>query len=298
MKASQHVLIAGPLGDAHEGLPAALKALDLVVSRAPTFDVADLAVQRAHDLALVVVDGTTLAAQAAALLRRVKDLQRSVPVLWIGADPRSSTPPDARLPATAAVHELEEKAKALLLDDLYPPRLVRAFVSACNIALTTLFDCGVESADPTLSRAAVRIGNVTAFMLMNSELTSAHLALSSDEATLCALGYRIGFDASEGKRRLAIDMASELVNQIMGRMKATSELLEVLQLSLPYVFTGEGISVYAPTSKPSLTLRLTCNEENSGGPINLDFWYKTRIAPDPEAERRAAELADGGLLFL
>lgn len=297
MKARQHVLIAGPIGDSHAELATTLKSLDLVVSHAATFEVADRAVQRAHDLALVVVDATSLPEQAAALLGRVKDLHRGLPVLWIGPDPRLSSGPDARLPATAAVSELEESAKALLLDDLYAPRLVRSFVSACNTALTTMFDCGVDSAEPTLNRTALRPGNVTAFMLMNSEQTSAHLALSSDEGTLCALGYRIGFDAGEGKRRLSIDMASELVNQIMGRMKATSELLEVLQLSLPYVFTGEGFSVYAPTSKPSLTLQLTCNELNAGA-ISIDFWYKTRIAPDPEAERRAAELADGGLLFL
>ena len=290
-------MLMGPLVDTHAGLPTALKALDFVVSLAPTFDVAERAVQRAHDLALVVIDGTSHVDQATALLGRVKDLHRGLPVLWIGPALRHSVAPDAHLPDTATMHELEEAAKKLLFDDLYPPRVVRVFVSACNTAITGLFDCGVESAEPTLSRSAVRIGNVTAFMLMNGDLTSAHLALSSDEATLCALGYRIGFDASEGKRRLAIDMATELVNQVMGRMKATSEMLEVLQLSLPYVFTGEGISVYAPTSKPSLTLQLTCNELG-GGVLNLDFWYKTRIVADPEAERRAAELADGGLLFL
>ena len=296
VKTSQHVLIAGPLVDVHAGLPAALKSLDLLVSRATSFEIAHRAVERAHDLSLVVIDGTASPEQAAALSDKVKDLHRRLPVLWIGAAPRSSTPPDARVAPTATISELEERAKALIIDDLYPPRLVRSFVAACNVALTTMFDCTCELAVPTLSRSAVLPGNVTAFMLMNSDVTSAHLALSSDETTLCALGYRIGFEESEGRRRLSVDMASELANQIMGRMKATSEFLEVLQLSLPYVFAGENVSAFAPTGKPSLTLQLTCNDPK--GTLNVDFWFKTKLQPSPEAEAQAAELADAGLLFV
>lgn len=289
--------MAGPLAGEHARLATTLKSLDFIVSRATSFDVAHHAVEHAHDLALVVIDGTESHDQAVALARRVKDLHRRLPVMWIGANPSLSPALDACMAASAEASELEERAKALLIDDLYPPSLVRGFVSACNIAVTTTFDCGVECAEPTLSRSSVLPGNVTAFMLMNSDATSAHLAISSDEATLCALGYRIGFDVSEGKRALSVEMASELANQIMGRMKATSELLEVLQLSLPYVFTGDNVSVFAPTNKPSLTLELSCNEL-SGGVLNVGFWFRTKLQTNAETERMTSELADGGLLFL
>ncbi|HKP60427.1 MAG TPA: chemotaxis protein CheX [Polyangiales bacterium] len=320
MQASQHVLIAGPGEDGRGAIAAVLKTLDMVVSWAPSFEVARRSVERARDLAMVVVDARTSPEDAVGLLVCVKDLHRGLPVMWIGTDPRAPVQPDALLPAAADPHAIEESARTLLRDDLYPPRLVRTFVSACNTALTAMFDCGVESAEPSLSRSALRSGNVTALMFMPGNETTAHLALSADEGTLVALAQQIGFDPAEGKRRLAIDMASELVNQIMGRMKSTSEQLEMLMLGLSYVFTGESFSMYAPTGKPSLSVELTCNLPGrlapdgrdpsddyrspalrGGSPattLTVDFWFKTRVASNPEADRYTAELTSGGLLFL
>ncbi|HKU40023.1 MAG TPA: chemotaxis protein CheX [Polyangiales bacterium] len=297
MKASQHVLIAGPGESGREAMAAVFKALDMIVSWAPSFDVARRAVERAHDLALVVIDARTSSEDAAALLVCVKNLHGGLPVLWLGADARAPVAPDAKLPAAADARLLEECAKALLRDDLYPQRLVRTFVSACNTALTTMFDCGVESAEPSLSRSALRHGNVTALMFMTSKQTTAHLGLSADEGTLVTLAQQLGFDPSEGRRRLAVDMASELVNQIMGRMKATSEQLEMLDLGLPYVFTGEQFSMYAPTGKPSLTAQLQCNLPGATS-LAVEFWFKSRVASDGAADRYDAELASDGLLFL
>ena len=296
MKASQHVLIAGPGDDAREAIAAVLKRLDMVVSWAPSFEVARRTVQRAHDLALVVVDARTASEDAVGLLVCVKDLHRDLPVMWLGSAPRAPVAPDKVLPE-ADLRAIEDSAKTLLRDDLYPPRLVRTFVSACNTALTAMFDCGVESAEPSLSRSALRSGNVTALMFMTGSETTAHLALSADEDTLVTLAQQIGFDPSEGKRRLAIDMASELVNQIMGRMKATSEQLAMLALGLSYVFTGDSFSMYAPTGKPSLTAQLSCNLPGATT-LTVDFWFKSRVPSDAEADRYTAELTSGGLLFL
>jgi CheY-specific phosphatase CheX len=289
--------MAGPGDDGREAFAAVLKALDMVVSWAPSFEVARRTVERAHDLAMVVVDARSSSQDAVGLLVCVKDLHRGLPVMWIGTDPRAPVAPDAVLPASADLHALEESAKTLLRDDLYPPRLVRTFVSACNTALTAMFDCGVESAEPCLSRSALRSGNVTALMFMTGPETTAHLALSADEDTLVTLAQQIGFDPSEGKRRLAIDMASELVNQIMGRMKATSEQLAMLALGLSYVFAGETFSMYAPTGKPSLTAQLRCNLPGATT-LTVDFWFKSRVPSDAEADRYTAELTSGGLLFL
>lgn len=200
---------------------------------------------------------------------------------------------DVTVPSDATAALLEDKARALLINDLYPPSVVRAFVSSCNTVLTATFESAVESSEPSLSRSSVRHGNVSGFMLISDDETSAHLIVSADEADLAALAERIGFDPAEGQRRLAIDLASELVNQIVGRLKATVDLLSNLRLALPYVFTGEHVGIYSPTPKPSLSLAL------SSGDVKLvvDFWMKTRRTLDVAEEARLESLDEEGLLL-
>jgi hypothetical protein len=261
---------------------------------ANSFDVAQRAVDRAPDLALVVIDGRAPSSEANALLCTIKDRNRRLPVLWVGSAPACAPQPDALVSNAQDLDVLEDRAKWLVIDDLYPPTLVSCLVSACNTALTTTVGCAVDCGRPALSRTAVRPGNLSAFMLVVGEDTSAHLMLSADESALFALGQHIGFDANEGRRRVAIDMASEIVNQILGSMKATSELLTSLRLGLPYMFAGEPLAFYAPTPKPSLVLGIDCGIAK----LTVDFWFTTRRTESAETKRRAQELENGGLLFL
>ena len=63
------------------------------------------------------------------------------------------------------------------------------------------------------------------------------------------------------------------------------------------VFAGETFSMYAPTGKPSLTAQLRCNLPGATT-LTVDFWFKSRVPSDAEADRYTAELTSGGLLFL
>lgn len=292
MKTTQQVLFACPVGPGLAPLAHDLKLLEMGVTVAPSFEAAKRIAQGMPSLALVVIDAERDAAQASVLLGQIKDRDRRLPVLWVGAAPSGSAfKPDAQLLAGDA--SLIERAQALLVDDLYPPSIVRSLVSACNTALTTTFECSVECAEPRLSRSAVRPGDVSSLMIVADEDTSAHFILSSTEDALFSLAERIGFDASEGRRRLAIDMASELTNQIMGRMKASAEALANLRIGLPYVLTGEQLCIYAPTPKPSLVVQIDIGTAL----FSVDFWFKTRMQPDLETERFMAELSAGDGLF-
>lgn len=294
MKAGHHVLIASPAAADLSAFAGRLKKLDFAVAVATTFELAERAIERTPELALVVADARSAPAEAEALVCRIKDRNRRLPVLWLGAPRKMAGQPDASVAGLDDLDALEDRAKALVIDDLYPPTLVACFASACNAALTTTFGCSVDCTLPVLSRSAVRPGNMSAFMLVIGEDTSAHLMLSADESALFALGEQIGFDASQGRRQVAVDMASEIVNQIVGTMKANSELLSSLRLALPYVFAAEGFAFYAPTPKPSLVMQLDCGIAT----LTADFWFATRLRESEETRRRAEELANGGLLFL
>jgi CheY-specific phosphatase CheX len=294
VKTTQQVLFARPVGPGLAQLAHGLKQLEMGVTVAPTFEAARRIAQGMPSLALVVIDAEREPDAAKALLLQIKDRDLRLPVLWVGAAPSGSAiTPDVCLPADSPSEHLTERAQALLADDLYPPALVRSLVSACNTALVTTFECSVECAEPRLSRSAVRPGDVSSLMFVADENTSAHFILSSSEAALFSLAERIGFDASEGRRRLAIDMASELTNQIMGRMKASTEALANVRLGLPYVLTGEQLCIYAPTPKPSLVVQIDIGTAL----LTVDFWFKTRVQPDRETERFMAELSAGDGLF-
>jgi CheY-specific phosphatase CheX len=294
VKTTQQVLFAQPMTPRLTKLGPALNLADMSVSVAPSFDAAARIVQALPTLALVVIDACDCPAEATSLLARIRDCNRRLPVLWVGPAPLGGVErPDACVPEQTRPLELIECALDLLVDELYPPALVRSFLSACNVALTTTFEVAVDCEQPRLSRAAVRPGDVSALMLLSDHDTTAHLILSSSEAVLFGLAERIGFDAIAGRHQLAIDMASELTNQIAGRLKATSDVLATMRLTLPYVVTGEAFSIHSPTPKPSLMVQL----ELGGEPLSVNFWWKTRRQHDAEAERVLAELTAGDGLF-
>jgi CheY-like chemotaxis protein len=290
----QQILFACPVNPRLSQLAQALKELEMAVLTAPSFGAARQVVERLPGLALVVIDAESSVSDATRLLAQIKDRNRRLPVLWLGAAPSGSQfTPESLLPSTAAIEQLRESAQALLADNLYPPTLVRALVSACNTALTTTFECPVECAEPHLSRSVVRPGNISALMFVSDDDTTAHFILSSTEWALSSLAERIGFDASEGQRQLAVDMASELINQIVGRMKANVDSLSTLRIALPYIVTGEQLCIYAPTPKPSLNVQVDLADAQ----LTVDFWFKTRLQPNLEAERFMAQLSAGDGLF-
>lgn len=293
MNTSHQILLVCPRAPALASLTEQLKRLDMVVTTATSCETARKLAERVPGLSLVVIDASGSPEQASALLTQIKDRNRRLPVLWIGPDPVSPFKPDERHNAAASCDMLMEAAQLLMLDDLYPPLLVRAFVSACNTALTSTFDCAVECAEPRLSRSVVRPGDITAFMLVNSIETTAHCMLSAEEDALFALGQRIGFEPTAGKRQLAVDMAGELVNQIFGRMKATSEPLSGIRLALPYVLSGDRLCVYAPSPKPSLAVQIDINSAI----LTADFWFRARVQPNRAAEQAIAELVGADGLF-
>lgn len=293
MNTSHQILLVCPRSAALGMLTQQLQHLDMVVTTATSYETARKIAERVPGLSLVIVDAELAHAQASTLLTQIKDKNRRLPVLWLGAPPASPLAADHRCNASASSDELMEAAQLLMMDDLYPPLLVRAFVSACNTALTTTFDCAVECAEPRLSRSVVRPGDITAFMLVSNHDTTAHCMLSAEEDALFALGQRIGFEASLGKRQLAVDMAGELVNQIFGRMKATSELLSTIRIALPYVLSGEQLCIYAPSPKPSLAVQIDINSAI----LTADFWFRTRMQPNIEAQKAIADLVGSDGLF-
>jgi len=290
---SHQILLVCPRAAALSTLREELKQLDLVVTTASSYETARKIVDRVPGLSLVIIDAEAAPDQGSALLTAIKDLNRRLPVLWVGPDHTSPFMPDEKLTSRASLQELTEAAQLLMLDELYPPRLVRAFVSACNTALTSTFECAVECAEPRLSRSVVRPGNITAFMLVNNADTTAHFLLSAEESALFALGLRMGFEATSGKRQLAVDMAGELVNQIVGCVKTTSELLASLRIALPYVLTGEGLCVYAPSPKPSLAVQIDINSAI----VTAELWFRTRVLPNPDTEQAIADLVGDDGLF-
>jgi hypothetical protein len=70
---------------------------------------------------------------------------------------------------------------------------------------------------------------------------------------------------------MAVDLTSELVNQIVGRLKATSELFSGVKLALPYVITGDNLCIHAPTPKPSLAVQLDVNSAL----LTVDLWVRS-----------------------
>jgi Chemotaxis phosphatase CheX len=288
VRTSQYVLLVSPSTLAVTQLADAIAPLDMVVKSASSYESGRLVAERVPSLSLVVIDATSSLEQASALLQTLKDQNRRLPILWVGAQPSGAYAPDEQRPTSVKLQELSELAQQLMFDDIYPPGLVRALVSACELALTGSFDCAVECAEPRLSRSAVRPGNITALMTFGDKRTTAHCMLSGEQRALSELASRLLEPSAtdSGQTQLAVDLASELVNQIVGRLKATSELFSGVRLALPYVITGDNLHVHAPTPKPSLAVQLDVNSTM----MTVDLWVRSNQTMKDASDGEQVEL--------
>lgn len=226
-------------------------------------------IENASDISLIAVDGS-LVEDASAFLAATRDRHRDLPIMWLDAGDGTEfrgEPPDEMLalPLDAAV--FSARAKELLFDDFYPKSMVHGLLSAGNAVLSLTFETGVECGEPWLKQTERLPGMVHAYIPFMSDKASGHLITSGDIHVLAALGERIGFDLEDGERQVAIDMAGEIANQVIGRMKSLSDVLGDVRMGVPVVWVGMDIAAHFSSDKPNLSVQF----ETEVGQVHLDF---------------------------
>jgi CheY-specific phosphatase CheX len=232
---------------------------------------------------LVVADAQAIADHDAFLLR-IRDRHRDLPVIWIRRqdDQRrfAGDAPRAVLvhPVPAATFRLT--AGSLVSGDFYPRAVVQGLVSAGNAVLALSCETSVDAETPWLKQTETLLGTVHAYISFMSDQAMGHLLTSGDIPTLTALGERLGLDLESGLRQVAIDMAGEIGNQVLGRMKSVcGDMLAGVKMGVPVVWLGDHVHAHFSSERPNLALTLT----TEFGPVHLNFGFARMNTKDPDA---------------
>lgn len=281
MKARKHVLVvaadAAPLCEAARTLEP--EEFDLI--RATTAVEAKLLLESNAQLSLMAVD-RSLIDDHDEFLRNARDHHKSLPVLWTrpgDAKIRFAVePPNAYLDEPFDAAMFREKTRSLIVDDSFPRQVVHGLLSAGNAVLATTCEVAVEAGEPWLKQTGALEGDVHAYISFFGPDVSGHLISSGSLATLCALGERLGFDPEEGQRQVATDMAGEIANQVLGKMKLIcGNALRDIRLGIPVIWVASNPSTVLPTDKPSLYVDMTTED----GAVHLLFGFSTLRVEDP-----------------
>ena len=283
MQTRKYILVVAEPKSSTTDAAKALTGMEFRITVASSAEAALAFIEGNAQLSLVAVDAAIIE-DPDDMLRRIRDRHRDLPVVWIRTedDKRRFTvdPPNAVLIQPLDAATFETRAKALLFEDFFPRAVVHGLLSAGNSVLPLSCETAVEAGEPWLKQTEALEGNVHAYIAFMADGINGHLLTSGDIGVLAKLGERLGFDPDDGSRQVAIDMAGEIGNQVLGRMKSIcGDLLKGVRMGVPVVWVGEGIHAHFSAKKPNLSVQL--NSED--GPIFLNFGFLSLQSEDPNA---------------
>ena len=271
MLARKYVLVIATPDSALAAVAKDLSGFEFRVTLARTEQAGMDFIDNAPDISLVAVDGASVS-DPSKFLYRLRDHHRDLPVMWL-ADPQNQAtfrgePPNVMLQTPLDSEAFRTQANALMFDDFYPKTIVHGLLSSGNAVLATGFEVPVECGDPWLKLTERLAGNVHAYIPFMADSALGHLMAGGDLAALAGLGEHLGFDLDEGARQVAIDVAGEIANQVLGRMKSDCpDALQNVRMGVPIVWVGEAIDAHFSSKKPNLVVEF----ETQFGAVYLDF---------------------------
>jgi CheY-specific phosphatase CheX len=298
-----HVLLiepsTGPLND----LAPELASLDFVVQQASTIELAQEAVVATPLLAMVVIDDSIGRSEGVAFVAYVKERHPDLPVLWVGdasAMPFSSFgehTPDLILKSPVDREAIPSHAKHLLRQHLYPDSLVDLVRDRAQMVFLDGFSTDVNPGPVCLRANRSTLATVSAILSFCGSGLSGRIVVSGAHDHLATVFRRIVPGEAPVSDFETEDLAGEMANQILGRLKEYYvQRGQIFGITSPVYLRGD-VAVRYKAGRPSLVLPF----EEAEGTLFVQFCIDTSnpaVGTEPAAEH-AEDMAQGGdLVFL
>jgi len=247
-------------------------------------------------LSLLVLDTSGLKKADAASLAEVQDKHPELPILCI-APAGAPTAPVAGIPTVPLTDadDIMAKAEQLLSRRFYPDFVLDGMRACAADTLREGFKTDAKLLSVSLKLTRSVVGKMVPFISFCGPGVSGHMVLNAPVARLRSMYRRVLARKSAPTLDDLGDLAGEILNQVLGRLKSHCARYGVaFDLGLPVVATGERVIVRVPRAAPAVVFDLGV----PGGHLFLEFSLTSIDLGEPRLVTAAPELPSGEISFL
>ncbi|MCG8419344.1 MAG: chemotaxis protein CheX [Proteobacteria bacterium] len=252
-------------------------------------------------LALVVLDGEIGGKELVYLVTAIKKVHPDLPILLlkpaqdVGTGRFGEFMPDVILDAGAGAGEIRDRAERLLCQKLYPGEVVETIQSRSRTVLWEAFKSDLKPGAPCLRANRNMLGPICAILSFCGPGIAGRLVVSGTHEHLAAIYRRIIPDVSDVSIDAAEDLAGEMANQIVGRIKEYFVSRGIgFELASPVFLSGADVEVRYKAGRPSLVIPFHESEDTLFVQFCVD-----RLDREALGEAEGENVASGGsIVFL
>jgi CheY-specific phosphatase CheX len=247
-------------------------------------------------LSLLVLDTSGLKRGDTASLAEVQDKHPELPILCI-APPGAPAAPVAGIPTVPLTdaEDIMARAEQMLSRRFYPDFVLDGLRACAADTLREGFKTDAKLLSVSLKLTRSVVGKMVPFISFCGPGVSGHMVLNAPVARLRSMYRRVLARKSAPTLDDLGDLAGEILNQVLGRLKSHCARYGVaFDLGLPVVATGERVIVRVPRAAPAVVFDLGV----PGGHLFLEFSLTSIELGEPRAVAATPELSSGEISFL
>ena len=247
-------------------------------------------------LSLLVLETSGLKRADAAALAEVQEKHPELPILCL-APAGAPSAPIAGIP-TVPLTDPEDvmiRAEQMLSRRFYPDFVLDGMRACAAETLKEGFKTEARLLSVSLKLTRSVVGKMVPFISFCGPGVSGHMVLNAPVARLRSMYRRVLARKSTPTLDDLGDLAGEVLNQVLGRLKSHCAKYGVaFDLGLPVVATGEKVIVRVPRAAPAVVFDMGV----PGGHLFLEFSLTSIDLSEPRAVASASELSSGDINFL
>jgi CheY-specific phosphatase CheX len=247
-------------------------------------------------LSLLVLDTSALKKADAASLAEVQEKHPELPILCI-APAGAPSAPIAGIPTVPLTDadDIMAKAEQMLSRRFYPDFVLDGMRACAAETLREGFKTDAKLLSVSLKLTRSVVGKMVPFISFCGPGVSGHMVLNAPVARLRSMYRRVLARKAAPTTDDLGDLAGEILNQVLGRLKSHCARYGVaFDLGLPVVASGERVIVRVPRAAPAVVFDLGV----PGGHLFLEFSLTSIDLSESHAAPATPELPSGEISFL
>jgi CheY-specific phosphatase CheX len=242
-----------------------------------------------------VLDTSGLRKGDIARLAEVQERHPELPILCVAPE-GGPTAPIAGIPTVSLkdAEDIMSKTEEMLSRRFYPDFVLDGMRACAADTLREGFKTDAKLLSVSLKLTRAVFGKMVPFISFCGPGVSGHMVLNAPAARLRSMYKRVLARRKAPALDELGDLAGEILNQVLGRLKSHCARYGVaFDLGLPVVATGERVVVRVPRAAPAVVFDLGV----PGGHIFLEFSLTTmdlgepRLPVDPSLELSSGEIS-------
>jgi CheY-specific phosphatase CheX len=247
-------------------------------------------------LSLLVLDTAGLKRSDIARLSEVQEKHPELPILCI-APAGAPTAPIGGIPTVPMTdpNDIMAQAEGMLSRRFYPDFVLDGMRACAAETLREGFKTEAQLLSVSLKLTRSVVGKMVPFISFCGPGVSGHMVLNTPAARLRSMYRRVLARKTTPSLEDLGDLAGEILNQVLGRLKSHCARYGVaFDLGLPVVATGERVIVRVPRAAPAVVFDLGV----PGGHIFLEFSLTSIDLGESRSAPASPEIPSGEISFL